>query len=109
MDERQMKKLLASMKCGICGQKYESSNVKILGHREELWFLSVFCQSCCSHGLVAAVVKEGKAMEIVTDLKPEEFQRFKDKESIKADDVLDMHQFLKDFRGDISFLFPQGN
>ena len=105
MNEAQIKKILASMKCGICGQKYEGSNIKILGHRDELWFLSVFCQSCCSQGLVAAVVKEGRDTELITDLKPEELSRFKDRDGIQADDVLDVHQFLKTFDGDIASLF----
>ena len=109
MDEGQIKKILASMKCGICGQKYESSNIKILGHREELWFLSVFCHSCCIQGLVAAVVKEGRETEVITDLKPEELQGFKDKDGIKADDVLDIHQFLKGFNGDLASLFSIKN
>ncbi len=105
MEEGQIKKILASMKCGICGQKYEGSNIKILGHRDELWFLSVFCQSCCSQGLVAAVVKEGRDTELITDLKPEELPLFKDRDGIQADDVLDVHQFLKTFDGDIASLF----
>lgn len=109
MEEGQIKKILASMKCGICGQKYEGTNIKILGHRDELWFLSVFCQSCCSQGLVAAVVKEGRETEFITDLKPEEIQRFKDKDGIQADDVLDVHQFLKTFNGDIASLFSAKN
>lgn len=109
MEEGHIKKILATMKCGICGQKYETLNIKILGHRDELWFLSVFCQCCCSQGLVAAVVKEGNRAELVTDLKPEELNRFEGKEGIKADDVLDVHQFLKSFDGDITTLFYSRN
>ena len=78
MDEKFLKKLLATMKCGMCGNQYQSGNVNILGHKEDLWFLSVFCPSCKTQGLVAAVVKEGKVTEVLTELTPEEQKNHSD-------------------------------
>ncbi len=105
MDERFIKKLLSNMKCGVCGQHYEPANVKVLEHREDLWFLSVYCPGCKSQGLVAAVIREGKAPEIVTDLT--EVEKSKLSTPIDSDDVIDMHTFLKDFGGDFSSLFSK--
>jgi len=103
MDERFIKKLLSNMKCGVCGQHYEPANIKVLEHREDLWFLSVYCPGCKSQGLVAAVIREGKAPEIVTELT--EVEKSKLATPIESDDVIDMHTFLKDFSGDFSSLF----
>ncbi|MFH1485018.1 MAG: hypothetical protein ABIH46_03020 [Chloroflexota bacterium] len=100
-----LKRVMATMKCSVCGQRYEASNVNVLGHQEELWFLSVFCPSCHSHGLVAAVIKEGKSPDTVSDLTEAECFKFKDSEDIGVNDVLDMHNFLKGFQGDFSTLF----
>ncbi|MFQ5827455.1 MAG: hypothetical protein ACE5IA_08885 [Dehalococcoidia bacterium] len=107
MDESLVKKLMATLKCSVCGQHYEATNVQVLGRREELWFLSVSCLSCHSQGLVAAVIKEGKPQEIITDLTEEEFARLSEQPSVEGDDILEMHTFLKDFDGDFSSLFPK--
>ena len=68
MEEKLIKKLMTSIKCESCGQNYESYNVDVLGHREDMWFLRVLCSKCQTQCLVAAVVKEGKAPEEVDDL-----------------------------------------
>jgi hypothetical protein len=106
MDDKFIRKLLSNMKCGLCGQHYESTNVNILGHREDLWFLSVFCTSCKSQGLVAAIIKEGKSPEVITELTAAERAKFSAAPSIDSDDVLDMHTFLEKFSGDFFSLFP---
>lgn len=107
MEERLIKKLMASMKCGSCGQHYEVYNIDVLGHREGLWFLRVFCSACHTQCLVAAVIKEGRMPEVVTDLTETELDKFRDVGMIKVNDVLNMHHFLKDFNGDFSRLFGQ--
>ncbi len=98
MDDRFIKKLLSNMKCSVCGRHYEASNINVLGHRDNLWFISVYCPSCKSQGLVAAVVKEGKAPEIISDLTEAEAGRYS--ALVDSDDVLNMHSFLKEFDGD---------
>ncbi len=105
MDERFIKKLLSNMKCGVCGQHYEPANISVLEHREDLWFLSVYCPGCKSQGLVAAVIREGKVPEIVTELT--EVEKSKLSKPIDSDDLIDMHTFLKDFGGDFSSLFSK--
>jgi hypothetical protein len=105
MDEKFVRKLLSNMKCGLCGRHYDSGNIKILGHREDLWFLSVFCPSCKSQGLVAAVVKDGNTCEILTELTEEEQHRLS--VPVSSDDLIDIHSFLRDFKGDFSTLFTE--
>jgi hypothetical protein len=104
MEERIIKKLMDSVKCSHCGQNYQGQNVKILGHNHSLWFLSVYCPTCRSQYLLAATVSREKA-DIVSDLTPAEFNRFKNTLAPTADDVLDMHSFLKEFNGDFGHLF----
>jgi hypothetical protein len=57
--------------------------------------------------LVAAVIKEGKVAEVVTDLTEKELSKLSDGSTIEADDVLDLHNFLKGFEGDFSSLFSE--
>lgn len=103
MDDKFIRKLLSNMKCGICGQRYERANINVLGHREDLWFLSVFCPSCKSQGLVAAVIKEGQPPELITDLTAGEQERLS--AAVDSDDLLNIHSFLREFDGDFVSLF----
>ena len=107
MEEKLIKRLMASMKCGSCGQHYEVYNIDILSHQEDTWVLRVLCSGCQSQSLVAAIVKESKMPEVVTDLAEAELGKFRDN-MIEADDVLNMHSFLKNFDGDFSQLFESG-
>ncbi len=105
MDEKFLKKLLATMKCGMCGQQYQSGNINILGRKDDLWFLFVSCPACKSQGLVAAVVKDGKIAEVLTELTPEEQKKLASAAPVTSDDLMDMHSFLADFDGDFQSLF----
>ncbi len=107
MEESLIKKLMASMKCSACGQCYEVDNVDVLGHEGDLWFLRVFCPACQARYLMAVVVNEDRVPEVITDLTEAELDKFKSVGVLTADEVLDMHSFLKDFDGDFSRLFSQ--
>jgi len=71
-----LKRLFAKVSCGICGQKYDVSNIKVLDQEDGLWVLSVYCGSCGTQGLIAAVVQEGNITDIITDLTEGEHDRF---------------------------------
>ena len=103
-----IKRLIASIKCGTCGQHYEEDNIEIIEHSEELWFLRVFCSSCHVKCLVAAIIREDEKTEVITDLTEAELDKFKDMDRVRVDDVLDMRDFLNDFDGDFPRLFRQG-
>ncbi len=107
MEETLIKWFMTSIKCSVCGQRYEVDNVRVLGHQEDLWFLSVFCSACQTQCLVAAVIKEDKAPKVITDLTEAELDKFRKMDKLTADEVLDMHSFLKGFDGDFSQLFSQ--
>ena len=107
MDESGIKKMMTSAKCSDCGQRYEIDNIEILGHHEDMWFLSIFCVACRAQYLVTAVLDEDGVSETVTDLSAAELEKFRDVDSLKVDEVLDMHRFLKKFDGDISRLFSE--
>ena len=106
MEERLIKKLMTSMKCEECGQNYESFNIDILGHREDMWFLRALCSSCHTQCLVAAVVREDRVVAETEEPATAEVYEHQG-EAIEIDDVLDMHNFLVEFNGDFSSYFGQ--
>jgi len=107
VDKSLIKRLMASIRCGVCGQCYEVVNIDVLGHHQDLWFLRVFCSACRAQCLVAAVIKEDRMPEVITDLTEAELDKFRNAGVLSADDVLEMHDFLKDFDGDFSQLLSQ--
>ena len=104
MEERVIKRLMTTVKCSSCGHNYFARNVQIMGHHHGMWFISAYCPSCQTHYLLAAIVNKENT-NISSDLKESEFARFKKSHAPTADDVLDMHCFLKTFQGDFAQLF----
>jgi len=107
VEEGLIKRLMASIKCGVCGHRYEVDNINVLSHDQDLWFLSASCLACHTRCLIAAIVSEGKAPEVITDLTEAELVRFRNAGKLTADDVLEMYNFLKNFDGDFSQLFSR--
>ena len=107
MEEALIKKLMSSLKCGVCKQHYEGENINVLSHQEDLWLLGAFCPACHTRCLVVAVVKQDNESEVAIDLTEVELDKFRNMGSVTADDLLDMHSFLKDFDSDFSRLFNQ--
>ncbi len=107
VEESLLRKLMTSIKCGACGQCYAVDNIAILSHQEDLWLLRASCSACHTQCLVAAVVKENKVREVITDLTRTELDKFRNRGKVTADDVLDMYTFLKGFDGDFPRLFSQ--
>ena len=107
VEESLIKKLMTSMKCGACEQHYEVDNIDVLGHEGNLWFLRAFCPVCQAQYLMAAVIKEDRSPMVITDLTGAELDKFSNMGVITANEILDMHTFLKNFRGDFSRLFSR--
>jgi len=95
-----IKYLITNIKCAVCQSHYEPKDIHIVDHRDELWVMAVTCGQCHTRGLVFAVIKETEETESVTELTPEEWARFREMSQVDANDVLDMHEFLRDFDGD---------
>ncbi len=100
-----IRKTLSNMKCQSCGQQYEPANVCFRGHREDCWFVSIYCPGC--RVLIPGIVRVGMGdmSEAVTH--SEEAQSSKLSTPIDSNDVADMYAFLKDFSGDFRSLFSE--
>ena len=107
MDDNLIKRLIATIKCGTCGESYHENHVEIIKQNEGVWFLKVFCTACQVKSLVAAVIKKEKRPEAVSDLSRAEITKFKYLDEVGEDDVLDMHRFLNEFDGDFADLFHE--
>lgn len=105
MNERFIKQLLSTVRCSECGDHYQADNLKILGHQDDTWFVNACCPACYKRAFVVAVIKKDKPLQIITELSEAETAKFSQAGEISSDDILDLHNFLKDFNGDFVTLF----
>jgi DNA-directed RNA polymerase subunit RPC12/RpoP len=94
--------LVDGAECAACGRPVPAQDVRILAHRDDVAFAEVPCQACGSRSLAifvaSAPVLSGDAPgDSVESLPP-----------IGPDDVLDMHEFLAGWRGDLRSLVLPG-
>ena len=80
-------------RCTVCDERVPAERVKLLAWRDDLAFLELDCDACLSTTL--GFVLGGHADGPI---------ELPSAEPISSDDVLDMHQLLATWRGDLTGL-----
>ena len=92
--------------CNVCGQNHSKSDIRVLGRLESAWIVRVQCSRCqtsfkllvvIDDALAAAAQARGEATAVRT--------RERRKPPLSADEVLDAHEYLKGYQGDLKSLF----
>ena len=110
---------LTSFTCPACGRRYRGSKIRLLAERDGLFFVDLDCARCGSHTVAIVTVEIDDTTASITEisdlsLSTDELPEHLGEElpagaaPVTADDVLEMHEFLSLFRGDVSQLFRQG-
>jgi hypothetical protein len=84
---------LDGQRCSVCDASVPADQVKLLAWRDDLAFLQLDCGACLSTTLGFVMVSQAVAGDHPTPPAP-----------ISSDDVLDMHQLLATWRGDLAGL-----
>jgi transcription elongation factor Elf1 len=103
---------LTSFTCPACGRRYRGSRIKLLAERDGLFFVDLDCSRCGSHTVAIVTVELDEAelsiidasdIELAVDLEPEHLgeELPVGAAPVTADDVLDMHDLLSRFDGDM--------
>jgi len=103
---------LTSFTCPACGRRYRGSRIKLLAERDGLFFVDLDCSRCGSHTVAIVTVELDEAelsiidasdIELAVDLEPEHLgeELPVGAAPVTADDVLDMHDLLSGFDGDM--------
>jgi hypothetical protein len=109
---------LTSFTCPACGRRYRGSRIRLLAERDGLFFVDLDCSRCGSHTVAIVTVEIDDAtasiteisdLSLATDDVPEHLgeELPAGAAPVTADDVLDMHEFLESFQGNIGHLFRQ--
>jgi hypothetical protein len=110
-NEEQIRELMTTVACAVCGSNYQASSIEVLGHRNALWFLKVTCLGCSTCGLVAAMVKsqDGADSEISAPAESSPPDRSLDSPRapgpVTRSHVTQMRDFLTSFDGNFQSLF----
>ena len=91
-------------KCPICNKKYGQTKILVLREETNKTTIHVTCESCKISSLV--FISSGKmgivSIGMLTDLTREEAGSLFNNEEVSADNVIEMHEYLKNFKGEIS-------
>jgi hypothetical protein len=102
MDQRDQPDLiLGGADCAACGATVPASRIRLLAERDDLVFAELACVVCGSRSR-AIVVRAAPTPDPVT-ARPADPSR----PAVASDDVLDMHEFLAAYDGDLRTLFQQ--
>jgi hypothetical protein len=80
-------------RCSVCDASLPADRVKLLAWRDDLAFLELDCGDCLSTTLGFVMVPQAASADRHAPAAP-----------ISSDDVLDMHQLLATWRGDLTGL-----
>jgi len=111
---------LTSFTCPACGRRYRGSKIRLLAERDGLFFVDLDCVRCGSHTVAIVTVEIDETSASITDISDlslavEDLREHLGEDLpagaalVTGDDVLEMHEFLADFKGDVDRLFREGS
>lgn len=97
--------VFGTVRCANCGAVYGRESIAVVGNRDEYWFVRCTCETCGTQGLGVVIVKrvtDGPSATAQAQLAAEA-----DDDSLRVDDVLEAHELLRDYIGDVHGLFEK--
>lgn len=91
--------------CSVCGTNHSRSEISLLGKREGGWVVRVACSKCQTAITLLVYASDAAASEKA----PQAVSRKPRRAPVTLDEVLDAHDVLESFSGDVRELFaPPG-
>ena len=91
--------------CGVCGTNHSRSEISVLGKREGAYVVRVVCSKCQTNITLLVYSGEHPAATGAASAEPRRRRR----PPLSLDDVIDAHEVLDGFSGDVNELFaPRG-
>lgn len=96
--------VVTRLRCVECGRYYDPEDFALLHRQSDVWVLSTRCRHCDELCHVVVFLRAEPEPEPIGDLMPEEVDAAQHWTPITVDDVLDVHELLNDFHGDVDSL-----
>ena len=81
------------LRCSVCDERVPVTRIRLLARRDDLAFLEIDCGAC-----------QSTTLGFVLGGEPEDSAARLEAPPVSADDVLDMHELLASWRGDLTSL-----
>lgn len=90
--------------CNVCGQNHSKSDIRVLGRLESAWIVRVTCSRCQTSFKLLVVVDEARSEIPPVRQAPSRGARERRRAPVSLDEVLDAHEFLRTYSGDLKSL-----
>ncbi len=87
---------VGDVRCASCGGRLTRAAVRGVGYESDCWLVYVTCLACGNQCVGMAITAPGGSAPSATG--PQE-------NALESDDVLDAHEFLRRYAGDVHGLF----
>jgi hypothetical protein len=94
--------VFGTVRCANCGAVYGREAITVVGNRDEYWFVRCTCEACGTQGLGVVIVKQVGDAHVVP---PRPVLATDD--GFRVDDVLEAHELLREYAGDVHGLFEK--
>lgn len=96
-----LENLKALIHCPVCTKEYRPAKMLLVDQEDKRSTLHLTCEACRASSLVYVSMSPigAVSMGVLTDLEQGEAKRLFKGEAISSDEVLNVHQFLKEHQG----------
>ena len=98
---RRLREQAKEYECKVCGANHARSEIRLLGRLEAAWIVRVTCWQCETAIKLLVYVDRERASLAATNERPTRSKR----PPVSLDEVIDAHEFLEQFDGDVRALF----
>ncbi|MBP9728268.1 MAG: hypothetical protein KBD27_02720 [Candidatus Moranbacteria bacterium] len=94
------------IRCPVCNKKYRSMKMLVIEEDDKRTTLHMTCESCSAATIVYVSLGQFGVVTLgtLTDLEQSEARRVFGGEAVSANNVIEAHQFLKDYTGGVEAL-----
>jgi hypothetical protein len=98
---RRLREQAKEYDCSVCGANHARSEIRLLGRLEAAWIVRVTCSRCETAFKLLVYVDRERASLAPMNERPVRGKR----PPVSLDEVIDAHEFLERFDGDVRALF----
>jgi hypothetical protein len=100
---RKLREKAKDYDCNVCGSNHSRSEIRVLGKLESAWIVRVTCTKCQTAFKLLVVEEEERTS--ISPIKEEPARPRRP--AVTADEVIDAHDFLESYKGDVRALFAR--
>jgi hypothetical protein len=98
---RRLREQAKEYECKVCGANHARSDIRLLGRLDAAWIVRVTCWSCETSIKLLVYADRERASLAPMNERPVRARR----PPVSLDEVIDAHEFLDRFEGDVRALF----